>query len=119
MTIYQNNLENNDPVLLNLARECAEQVLEDVVDSFQKSLMMLMQYAETNEERVAIIKMALGDEIPDMPDDCLVIPIDGSELLHAIMGSGDGDEDDESGEHHCDCGCGCGGDCHCDDHDDE
>lgn len=88
---YKMALEEGSESLKAAAENAAEEVLDKFVDAFKKSWMIHLPGVTDQETMKAILKEAMGDEIPDL-DGCVVVPVNMEDVLR---GMSDEDEDDE------------------------
>lgn len=86
---YKTALEAGAESLKTAARDVAEETLDDFVDAFKKSWMAHLSKVDDQESMKAILKAALGDEIPDL-EGCIVVPVNMT-----VMADEDEDEDEE------------------------
>lgn len=91
---YKTALENHAESLENLAMELAGEQLDYLVDSYKKIWLSVLRDVESQEDKFAILKAALGNDIPEGIDleKCVVIEVDASKMF------GHDEDDTEEGE---------------------
>ena len=93
-TCYKLALEEGSEFLKAAAADIAEETLDDFVKAFKTSWMIHLPHVEDQDTLKAILKAALGDEIPDL-EGCTVVPVNLAEMLHDMADDeGDGSDDE-------------------------
>lgn len=97
--VYQDELDACSDTLMQMMRNLAEENFEKGKEMFLKSWIACMMDLENNEDRVALLQVVMGEEIPN-PENCMVIPMmagdleSAFELMEKMFGDGDDEEDD-------------------------
>lgn len=97
--VYQDELDACSDTLMQMMRNLAEENLEKGKEMFLKSWIVCMMDLENNDDRVALLQVVMGEEIPN-PENCMVIPMmagdleSAFELMEKMCGDGDDEEDD-------------------------
>lgn len=97
--VYQDELDACSDTLMQMMRDLAEKNFEEGKEVFLKSWIRFMMDLENNEDRVALLQVVMGEEIPN-PENCTVIPMMAGdleaafELMEKMFGDGDDEEDD-------------------------
>lgn len=97
--VYQDELDACSDTLMQMMRDLAEKNFEEGKEMFLKSWSFCMMDLENNEDRVALLQVVMGKEIPN-PENCMVIPMmagdleSAFELMEKMFGDGDDEEDD-------------------------
>lgn len=97
--VYQDELDACSDTLMQMMRNLAEENFEKGKEMFLKSWIVCMMDLENNEDRVALLQVVMGEEIPN-PENCMVIPMmagdleSAFELMETMFGDGDDEEDD-------------------------
>lgn len=97
--VYQDELDACSDTLMQMMRDLAEKNFEEGKEVFLKSWIRCMMDLENNEDRVTLLQVVMGEEIPN-PENCTVIPMMAGdleaafELMEKMFGDGDDEEDD-------------------------
>ena len=97
--VYQDELDACSDTMMQMMRNLAEENFEKGKEMFLKSWIVCMMDLENNEDRVALLQVVMGEEIPN-PENCMVIPMMAGdleaafELMENMFGDGDDEEDD-------------------------
>lgn len=97
--VYQDELDACSDTMMQMMRNLAEENFEKGKEMFLKSWIVCMMDLENNEDRVALLQVVMGEEIPN-PENCMVIPMmagdleSAFELMENMFGDGDDEEDD-------------------------
>ena len=97
--VYQDELDACSDTMVKMMRDLDEENFEAGKDVFLKSWILCMTDLENNEDRVALLRVVLGEEVPN-PENCMVIPMmpgdleSAFELMAKMFGGDDGCEED-------------------------
>lgn len=100
--VYQEELDACSDTMVKMMRDLAEKNFEEGKDVFLKSWILCMKDLKNNEDRVTLLQVVLGEEVPN-PENCMVIPMMAGDLesafeLMAKMFGGDDDEENDGCE---------------------
>ena len=91
--IYQEEMKEFDPSLMDLVRDLSKALLESGKEEFINSWIVYIEEVETEEEVYAILDTVIGDQMPEL---MMKVSADMlGEFMASMLSGGDYDEDDD------------------------